>query len=423
MRTDYDLIRAGAAAALLALVLPACVHAQIPAPHALTSKRAQNAAPAIDDATRESPSFAALQQQLSAALAAAAWDDALAIAVRQREAFPNEMKATADLASVYLRRGEVARAEPLLKLALTQRSEEFDGELAPIRGEINSSLGSLALSRGKADEAIAFLLRAIDDAPTAARTRYMLAAAWSAKGDVERSDRELHAAFDLDPSAAGPRDYVAMGGALARADEAEKAVELLRSGVKLFPFDVAVRVAYADALLAAKQPAPALNELLYSRMIMHEGAPETSGIAERLKRLRDETERSREEPSPEVEAIFAYLDDASTEQHEQALVSIHEAVRLDKGASVVPSLLLAQTYKATGRYGEAERLLTKIVGSDPRCVPALTILADIYFAQGRNERARAIVEQATRVDAQNPKLRSVVSAWQLVSTEKVTSTP
>lgn len=410
MRRIQDFLCLGVAGALLACQAPSAAGGQIPTRPAAGAPRPQTATTAAGRGT-PGESFAALQRRLAAALRGGDTEEVAELAERQSKLYPAEMKATADLADVCLARGEMERAERLLRAALTQRNLEYGGDGAALLGSVHASLGRIALGRGRTKEAIAHLQRSVDYAPTAARARFMLATAFSRVGDVERSDRELRAAFDVDASAAGPVDYVLLGGSLERAGNVDGAIDALATAVTRFPFDVDVRIARSDALRAGGRAAAALYELLYAQMLMHDGAPQAAAVAERVDGLRATAEAAAGEPDPELESVFAYLHDASTDQHDQALQSIHEAIRLGGGRHLVPRLLLAESYIATGRLGEAERLLTQLIEQEPMSVPAMATLAGLYFSQQRPRMARRVLDRAARLDANNPRLREVVDAW------------
>ena len=402
----YDLRVMGRAAALAiaALQAPFAASAQIP------TRPAQDAAASAPDATK-SQVFAFYQRRLARALERGDLEGALEIAEAQHARFGAEMKAVADLAEVFFERGDVDRAVMLYREALSGRVDMYQGEPADLRGAIHLRLGRIALERNRTAEAVSHLQRAIDSAPTAARARFTLAAAFAKGGDLERSDRELRAAFDVDPSAALADDYIRLAGSMRRAGELNEAASALATAGKLFPLDVELRIARSDALIANDQPAAALYELLYARMLLRRDAPEAKTVAEKIASLRASAESASAEADPELDAVFAYLDDAISDQHEEALQSIHEAIRLNRGGHYVPQLLLAQSYKATGRYGQAEQLLTQLVRLDPTRLPVLVDLADLYFVQGRSEAARDTLERARALAPDHPRVVELTAAW------------
>jgi tetratricopeptide (TPR) repeat protein len=405
MNDPGALLRVGALA-LVVLHAPLVAQGQIP-----MARPAQNATTAIRDESERAESFASFQRRLAGALERGDLSAALAIAEAQRTRFGGEMKAAADLAGVRLDRGDLDGAEPLYREALTGRLVEYKGDASELRGAIYLGLGRIALERGRAAEAVTHLQRAIDSAPTAARARFALAVAFAKGGDLERSDRELRAAFDVDASAALASDYVMLADSLQRAGELNEAASALATAGRLYPLDAGVRIARADALRANRQPAAALYELLYARMLARRDAPIATTIAEKIAALRAAADAATTDADPEVEAVFAYLDDAVTDQHDQALQSIHEAIRLNRGAHYVPQLLLAQSYKATGRLGQAEQILTQLVRADPTRLPALVDLADLYFVQGRDEAAGRMLERARALAPNHPRVVELGEAW------------
>lgn len=355
--------------------------------------------------------FADLQTQIADAIRQGQLGRALTLAERQRTLYPNEMKASADLANVLLLRGDSVRAEPLLRAAITQKNVLFTGNAPALLGDVYMALGQIALDANRATDAISFLLRAVDNAPTATRARYMLATAIDKGGDTVRASREIRAAFDVDPSAARPADYRLLAKTARAGGNAKAAVSALADAVARYPMDVSLRMDYAALLSEAKQSAASLYELLHLKAVLRDDAPQRADIDARIGRLRDEAEASTPEPEPQLEAMFSYLADAEADQHDEALATIQEIVTINEGASVVPMLLLGRSLKATGRFGEAERVLVQLSEREPQSVPVLAELADLYFAEGRLEGARRTVDRAEKVDPKNPRLVEVVEFW------------
>ncbi len=379
--------------------------------HAAPPTRAQIPTPRATEAvSSQDESFPSLQRRLADAIAKGDRDQAIAIAERQHTLFPEEMKATADLGDAYLTRGDAERAEPLLRAAITQPSRLYTNNVAPVLGTIYANLGQIALARGQAKEAITHLQRAVDYAPTAARARFMLASAFAVTGDADRSLREIRAAFDIDRSAAQPDDYLLLARALNRSGNVTAAIDAMESAVKRYPFDADMRIELAAMLRAGRRSTGALCELLYAQMLIHPGDPHAPAIADGIAQIRAELDVATPEPPPDLEMLFSYLDDASTGQYDEALPTIQEVVGVNPSA-FVPRLLLGHTYAATGRLGAAEALLTRLVVEDPSSVPALAELANLYFTQQRADSARRIIDQALKLDPENPRLREVVEAW------------
>jgi len=356
--------------------------------------------------------FPELQRQLADAQKQGQLGRALAVAERQRTLFPNELKATVDLANVLIARGDTARAEPLLRTAVTQKSVLYIGDSAALLGDAYASLGQLALDRGQSQEAIALLLRAVDNAPTAARARFLLARAFERSNDLARAGREIRAAFDVDAAAAQLVDYRLLARTATSGANARTAAEILGQGVDRFPTDSGMRLAYAGTLEAADDPAGALYQFLHLQLTLQPDNPAMKDVRAAIARLRSAAQDSAGDPDPELEGMFAYLDDADTGQHEAALPSIQDVVQLSGGSKGIPLLMLGRSLKATGRFGEAERVLSRVAEREPDNVPVLAELADLYFAEGRIEGATRLVDRARQVDAKNPRLVEVIAFWQ-----------
>jgi tetratricopeptide (TPR) repeat protein len=394
-------------AALVCVGTAAAAGAQVP------SKRSSDAASSPRVSARSAAvsapeSFPALQRRLADAMARGDLAGAVAIAERQHELFPDEMKATADLGGVYLARGDSERAEPLLRAAITQPSRHYRGLVAPVAAKLYASLGEIALAKGRPREAIPSLQRAADYAPTAARVRFMLASACEAAGEVERSTREIRAAFHADGSAARADDFVLLARALERSGNELGAAQAFEAALARFPLDVGLRLERAAMMRSRGRPSAALLDLVYARMLAHAGDARLAEIADRIGELRAEVSSPRRDAK--LSATISHLDDAASGRHDEALRTIREVVDAEP-RSFVARLLLSRSCAATGRLLEAERTLAELTAEDPSSVPALAELAAVMYAQGRRDAARRLVERARQLDAGNARLREVIAAW------------
>jgi tetratricopeptide (TPR) repeat protein len=386
-----------------------------PAAAQIPTRRAEGTAPATKPAETPKPvaqedTFPALQRGLADAITQGDLARAVAIAERQHKLYPNEMKATADLAGVYLARGDEDRAEPLLRAAIGQQNKLYTSGSTTVLGTIYANLGQIALDKGRTQDAISSLQRAVDYAPTTARARFLLASAFALSGETERSSREIRAAFDIDSSAARASDYLLLVEALRRAGNATAAAEAIETAVKRYPLDPALRAESADVLQARKQPVAALGELLYARMLVPIGDAQTAALTDKIAQLRAEAEAATPDPDPQLEALFSYLDDAATGQYDEALPTIQDVVSADPTA-FVPRLLLARAYVETGRLAEAERVLDQLVAEDPSSAPALAELANIYFAESRPEAGRRAASRARSLAPATPRLKEIAELW------------
>lgn len=355
--------------------------------------------------------FPDLQKRLSDAIEKRDLAQALAIAELQHRLYPTELKATADLGSVLLMQGDAVRAEPILRQATEQQNKFYKGDPSQVRGDVFAALGKIALDRKQPKEAIGYLQHAVDNSPTAARPRFLLAKAFVNAGDNQRGLQELRAAFNIDDTVAGTVDYVLLAEterATGKLDAALKSVEM---GIERFPMNPDLRIERALVQQTRKKPAEAVYDLLYARMLVGKDAPQEATIAAQLRQVQALTESSATDPDPELERVFSYLDDAAVGQHEQGLESLLEAIRINGRDPFVPRLLLATSYRHTGRFASAEQMLTKLVEQDSYSVPAMLALADLYFAEGRNERARALLQRAATLDPQNAQVRQIQAAW------------
>lgn len=305
-----------------------------------------------------------------------------------------------------------ASEEPLPPKTLEEQlADALDNGDRARAGELYTIIGQKALDNGQPADAIANLQHALDVAPTTARARYLLAAAFAASGDADRSSREIRAAFDVDPADARAADYRLLAKSLAASGNGSGAADALKTAIRRYPADVDLRIDLGGVLIASGRASDGLFELLYAQMLVRPDTPQAARVASMTSALKTQTEQAKDDPDPVVELVFSYLDDAASDQYELALPTLQEVVSKSGDSAFVPRLLLAQGFAATGRLGESEKILNQLLDQDPLSVPALAQLAGLYYTEGRVESAQKVVDRATRIDPQNPMLLNVVDAW------------
>jgi Flp pilus assembly protein TadD len=356
--------------------------------------------------TRDSR-FELFQRQLAQALGRRDTAEAMTIAERQYVIYPDEMKASADLGGLYFTQGQYNKAEPLLRAALSQQNAYYTGDTAAVIGDVCLQLGQIALDRGKALEAVPLLERSIDGHPMLGLPRFLLAIALFRAGNEERAERENTSAFQIDRVGARAMNYAILARSQRVAGTVDEAAATVEAGIVRFPLDLDLRLELALTRRAQDRPADALYELLYAKALRSPNLPSTADFDGQIRALRREA--NLPEAHAELKAVVTYLDAIEGDHPTEALAAIQDAVRLNGRDNFSLRLLLAEGYIATGRYSRAEMVLNQLVVRQPVSLPALTILAELFLAQGRLASADQVIARATRIDPSNPRLREVVA--------------
>ena len=347
--------------------------------------------------------FRDLQGEIQNALKKGNIAAAVRAAESQHEAFPDEMKATADLALLYARNGRPSLAEPLLTAALAQTASLWTDDGRELLAAVHTELGKIRIDTGRPAEAARSLERAIDLDPAAARPRFLLAAAFLATGDEERAARENATAFEFDAAGADarPANHLLLARAQAKAGDLDAAARTLETVAEKFPSEPGTHAELAAVRRRQGRPADALYELLFEQMLERRGSPLSAPLRAQIAALRAESVNSEDE---EFQALGEVMAASEAGRDEEALTTLNEVARMGASDRPVVRLLLAEAYAATGRLGEAERVLTALLAARPATLPALTMLGDVYLRQDRRQAAAEVLGRARRLDGTNARL-------------------
>lgn len=274
-----------------------------------------------------------------------------------------------------------------------------------------TGLGILLLEQGRADEARALLLRAVESDPNRAEARYHLAFALSALGDYEAALRETKLALELDPYIPAPRfrlliDLQFEEASLLAPDLSAPERVHARDAIRSFQFhpgaldalfdDAAAPTAASSA--AALQPGDEFLEAAHAAL----GRGQLEQATEQAQRaamtgadrtavllLQGEIFLRRELSGEAIERFNAALGEirrsAVGDQDDALRRALHGAAR---------SLL------DLGRMAEAVEAAERLCELAPDDVEALRTLGDALARVGDHARAAIVLEQA-RLDAQD----------------------
>ena len=164
-----------------------------------------------------------------------------------------------------------------------------------------------------------------------------------------------------------------------RGGRHEDAAAMLAEGVRTYPEQQPLRVAYAETLVALSRPAEAYEQFV-AALSIGPRAPETEFAAGTMARL--------------------------TERPQLALEHYAAAQASDPGNPIYP-LYLAQVQRAQGQTEEAKASLLRVVNLQPENAIAWGTLADIWYNENK-------LDLATQHIAKARTLEPLVGTWRLV---------
>jgi tetratricopeptide (TPR) repeat protein len=293
------------------------------------------------------------------------WPEAFARFSRVVEENPDHAQAQLKLAQLHLIGGELEQTEAKLR--------ELE-RLMPQTGDLYALRASLAMRRGKSQEAQLLAEGALGKEPEHVGAALVLANALAGQGNLDGALRSLDAALDKNPN--------------------EVALHLLKVQLNLGGKRTADAVTAYRALVSA-QPKSYEHRLNLARLLVAQGEV---GEAEAVLR---EAARAGvggiEAKLAVVDLIARRVGFAEAEAEAKALA----AAAPEEHAY---AFKLANLYVSHDRRGDAEVVLRAIVekdGDGPNGVEALVGLARLAATNGERGEATAFLDEAFKIDAEN----------------------
>ena len=287
------------------------------------------------------------------------------------------------LARAYAAAGNTAAAHSLIEEILAAAPKDADMLLLKAQ---------LLLDGKRAEEALSLLKRAVDADPRAIGAHYTLGKLHAARGDIQGADAAFREVLRQNPTASGVRVELSLlqlrtGTARDSLTEAEQAVAQQ-------PRDVAARLALVRSMLASRQFDRADREL----QALHAALPNAAAVHVQLGVLaasRNEAPAARrafnralELDPASVEALGGLVAlDLNAANYKAARERVDQAIAQPSVRSEI-LLLAARTYGSAKDFASAERVLRRAIESDATLLPAYSMLAEAYFAQGKLESAQ-----------------------------------
>jgi tetratricopeptide (TPR) repeat protein/polysaccharide pyruvyl transferase WcaK-like protein len=263
-----------------------------------------------------------------------------------------------ETARAFLRAGEPARAEPLLREVLARD---------PRHPEALHALARIALESGRDAEAVPLLEAAIARVPDAATLHADLAVALQNLGLNPRAESAARRALALEPRQLSALNT--LGNALRALGRAEEALGPLREAARLGPDVALVHLNLASALLQAGRPDEALAACERAAAL-GERSPEIQRRAGALL-------RSLQRPSDAGRALL-------------------RALELDPGDADAHNAL-GNLFVDAGEPEAAEASYRRALAARPESVEALYNLGTLLAARGRHDEAIPALQSAARL--------------------------
>jgi putative PEP-CTERM system TPR-repeat lipoprotein len=341
-------------------------------------------------------------------------------------------------AEPYLRAAAEADKDPRLKMLLADyyiaqnRTDEAVGLLEPITtdrqlGSVASTrLAGIAQMRGRSEDALKMIDRALEQQPNNARTlaaksdllrqqnqldaavqvadqavtanpqsaeaQFAKGRVLRAKGNYDKAEVAFKEVLRLNPRAAAARVELARLRIRAGADDA---VAVATDAANADPASVDAKLTLARALLQKRDVAKAevaLDELV--RVAPNVAAVHTQlGLLRALKNdaagARAAFSRALELDPMQLEAISGMTAvDMSSGRKQEALARV-DALTGTAPKNVNALLVAAQAHAAASNFTRAEELARTAIDVDPSSLGAYSLLGRIYLAQKRLDQARA----------------------------------
>ena len=357
---------------------------------------------------------------------------------------PDDVAAQRMMAAVRLQLGDAAGAEKIVEPIV----ERFPEDVVAL-----NLLANAMISQGKKEESVVYLERVKAVQPESAQAQARLGAVLLDQGEAAEGIRELERALQADPTLQGAAERVVLGHARSgNLDEALKAAienrdknpasagaELLLGTVYLLreerdaasqaflkALDMDPGNPAASAALAAlalekkdweKAKAYCLESLKHhpnnvAALVNLARIAAMQGDRDAMKRyLEDAIERAPKALEPRLYLARYYLMERKPEKCLAVLADVRQAHRND------PKLLAvaAEAELALARYADARITLEALRELSPTDLKIRVALAGVYTGLGDNEKARAELEEAVRLD---PKFLPAIKALAVLAIDQ-----
>lgn len=295
------------------------------------------------------------------------------------------------LARAYAASGNVTKAQALVEEILAASPK--DAETLLLKGQ-------LLLDAQRGEEGLVVIKQAVEADPRAIGAQFTLGKVYAARGDIQGANAAFREVLRQNPAAAAARVELSLlelssGTARASLTQAEQAVAKQ-------PRNIEARLALVRGMLASREFDRADQEL----QALHAAVPNVAAV-----HVQSGVLAASRNQDPGARAAFgrALALDASSVEALAGILALDLNAsnfraakdRIDQVVaepSVAPEILLlaARTYASVKDLPSAERVLRRAIESDSTLLPAYSMLAEVYFAQGNLESAQKEFDNLAR---------------------------
>jgi tetratricopeptide (TPR) repeat protein len=276
--------------------------------------------------------------------------------------------------------------------------------LAADAGNLEALLltSTFLLADRKVDEALANAVATTGKHPESAAAYFTLGRVQAARFQTQAAIAAYQSALGLNPRASDTK--LAIARLQLAAGSADASVQLAQETVDVDPDSVPARLVLIRGLLARREIARAEREIetLAARFpdlpAVHAQRGILLGIKDDRAGAREHFERALALQPDSMEA-FGGLVALDLAERQFAGARTRLAARLASHPGDLPTLMMAaQAYGAMADWDEAERLLRRVIASQPAYLAAYGALAQVFVKQGRLNEALAEFEELARRD-------------------------
>lgn len=373
--------------------------------------RFDRAAEALRQMTLLDPSNKELKKTLGQTYARASqFDSALVVYSDLREVYPDDLEVQAELAGVYLARGEYAQA-----------AREFDTILGrdSVAADVKVRIGEMYFAQMGKDSTLAPVTRSMFERiarahPEDWRPYWFLGAIGSVTRDDSLTVRSFKRVTEL--ASWNPDAWVYLSSVFLGKNNFEEVVRILESAVKVLPEDFRVNFFLGISYSRLNRNTDAARVLERARQIN----PKEVDVIAQLALVYDTMKRPEESDNLYEEALrldpenhlvlnnYAYSLAERNLRLERALEMSRKAVEAQpENASYLDTI--GWIYYRLGQYTEAETYVKKAIGKGEVNAVVYEHLGDIYYKLNQKDLAIEHWNMALKLDENNSALRDKIA--------------
>lgn len=300
-------------------------------------------------------------------------------------------------------------------------------QLAPSEWRGFAGLGECRLRQGKAPEAASLLEKAVQLGPREKLAHHLLGQAWQRLGRTNEAARELRLGLDAQHypmpdawSVQAPQhmkliqDQIDMAREYTEAGKADRAIQILSEALSYSPTNLSLLSNLGIALNQAGQPQQAKSVLLKALNLDPRYLPVQIALSVACLAL-DQKQEALDHANRAVESgsnsAFPHVCKANVllalERDADAVAELEAALRCDPGNPQLSVELGDICLRNLNRLDEALKHYRRANEQAPTSVPVLLRLAEVQFALGQTNQARAVLDQARQLAPGEPSLKAL----------------